>query len=73
MNCPYCGRGMLPGYIYNGNQPMQWLPDGEKPSVLAFAAAEKGVSLLNRFTLRGYHAAAFYCENCKIVIAPTDQ
>ena len=72
MNCPYCAREMLPGCLHNGDQPVQWLPDGEKPSVFAFAAAEKGVSLLNRSTLRGYQAAAFYCEKCKIVIAPTD-
>lgn len=73
MNCPYCGREMLPGRLHNGKQPVQWLPDGERPSVFAFAAAKKGVSLRNSFGAGGYQAAAFYCEKCKIVIAPTDQ
>lgn len=75
MKCPYCDKEMLSGYIPNGDQPVQWLPDGEKPSLFAFKTAEKGVALRNRFALlqaNGYAAAAFCCEKCKIVIAPTE-
>ena len=76
MNCPYCSQEMAAGYIPNGDQPVQWLPDGEKPSVLAFTTAEKGVALVNKFApfkANGYKAAAFYCKECKFVIAPTER
>lgn len=76
MKCPYCNQEMLSGYIPNGNQPVQWLPDGEKPSMLAFTTAEKGVTLVNKFAplkANGYKATAFYCKECKIVIAPTER
>ena len=44
--------------------------------MLAFATAEKGVTLVNKFAplkANGYKATAFYCKECKIVIAPTER
>lgn len=75
MKCPYCNSEMLSGYIPNGNQPVQWLPDREKPSLFSFTIAGKGVALVNEFAplkANGYKATAFYCAECKIVIAPTE-
>ena len=74
MNCPCCGKDMMLGYIYNGNQPVQWIPHGKKPSAFAFSTAEGGVPLQNRFEpikSNGYKAEAFYCGTCKLVVAPT--
>lgn len=71
MRCPYCNKEMLSGYIPNDDQPVQWLPDGERPSLLAYTTAEKGVTLMSKYALLiGYKATAFYCKECKIVIAP---
>ena len=39
MKCPYCGMEMQAGYIPNGSQPVQWIPDGEKPSLFSFSIA----------------------------------
>lgn len=75
MKCPYCGEEMSVGYIYNGNQPLQWLPDGVMPSRVNWIATDRGVSLKNNFKLfkeGGYKAEAFYCYGCHIVIAPAE-
>ena len=44
MKCPYCQKEMLRGYIPNGSQPVQWIPDGEGPSLLSFSVAGTGSS-----------------------------
>ena len=74
MKCPYCQEEMQRGYIPNGGQPVQWIPNGERPSVLSFSIAEQGVPLINQFKplkANGYKAEAHYCSNCKVIIAPT--
>jgi len=74
MRCPYCQGEMQQGYVPNGGQPVQWIPDGEKVSLLSFSVAEKGISLINQFRplkANGYRAEAHYCSNCRIVIART--
>ncbi len=74
MKCPYCQNEMSPGYIPDGRQPVQWLPEGKKPSSFAFARAKDGVSLSNFFSLwNGYQATAYYCWQCGIVIAPVEK
>ena len=72
MKCPYCSKEMECGNIYNGNQPVQWLPKGKKPSMFAFSATEDGVKLNNKFSMRGNYAEAYYCKSCHIVISMTD-
>lgn len=74
MRCPYCQKEMQRGFIPNGSQPVQWIPDGERPSAFSFSIAEHGVPLNNRFKLlkaNGYKAEAHYCSDCKVIIAPT--
>lgn len=69
MRCPYCQKEMQRGYIPNGSQPVQWIPDGERPSVLSFSVTEQGVSLVNQFKplkANGYKAEAHYCSDCKV-------
>jgi len=73
VKCPYCDRSMLDGYIYNGQQPNQWLPKGAMPARINFTTTERGITLKNRFSFfkeSGYCAEAYYCNRCKIVIAP---
>lgn len=74
MKCPYCGKEMQDGIIPNGGQPVQWIPEGSKPSYFNFTKAENGILLMNDFSLfrrNAYSAKAAYCEDCKIVIAHT--
>ena len=74
MKCPYCQEEMQFGYIPNGQQPVQWIPDGEKPSYFSISVAEQGIPLINHLKplkANGYKAEAYYCTKCKVVIAPT--
>ncbi len=76
MKCPYCNNEMKSGYIPNGQQPVQWLPEGKKPSMLSFQTNDEGVELLNKFKFfkaNGYAADAYFCPNCKLVIAKTKE
>lgn len=73
MKCPCCQEEMRLGYIPNWVQPVQWIPDGERPSLLSFSIAKMGIPLMNRFkpfTAYGYKAEAHYCPRCRLVIAP---
>lgn len=75
MNCPYCQNEMQLGNIPNWSQPVQWLPDGKRPSMFAFSVAANGVLLMNQYRIlkEGYQAKAYYCQKCKIVIAHTQE
>jgi hypothetical protein len=75
MKCPYCGKEMSEGYIYNGQQPNQWLPKGVMPARIKFTKRAEGVDLKNTFHFfkeSGYCSEAFHCYGCQIVIAPTE-
>lgn len=75
MKCPYCGNEMSEGYIFNGQQPIQWLPKGVMPARIVFTRKEEGVDLKNEFHFfkeSGYRAEAFHCYTCHIAIAPTE-
>ena len=75
MKCPHCGKEMSEGYIYNGQQPIQWLPKGVMPARIKFTKRDEGVDLKNKFSFlkeSGYSAEAFHCYECHIVIAQTE-
>jgi hypothetical protein len=65
---------MKPGYFHNGRQPIHWIPEDGKPSAFAFKTARGGVSLRHKPTsgIGGYRAEAYYCAECKVVIAKTE-
>ena len=75
MKCPHCGKEMSEGYIFNGLQPVQWLPKGAMPARFVFSKRNVGVDLKNKFSFfkeGGYSAEAFHCDVCRVVIAPTE-
>ena len=75
MKCPHCGKEMLEGYLYNGQQPIQWLPYGVMPARIKFTKRDEGGDLKNKFSFFkecGYRAEAFHCNACHIIIAPTE-
>ena len=76
MKCPHCQSEMQSGYIPNWSSPVQWLPNGKKPTLWSFSVAAGGVPLINKFRLGltyMYRAKACYCGKCKIVIARTQE
>ena len=75
MICPVCKNIMQEGYLYNGSQPVQWLPKTVRPSALSFSVKTSAVALRNTFKLfnhSGYSAVSFYCNHCKHVISPVE-
>ena len=75
MECPYCKKEMSEGYIHNGRQPIHWIPEDGKPSAFAFKTARGGVSLRHKPTtpaINGYQAEAYYCADCRMVLAKTE-
>lgn len=75
MECPYCKKEMKPGYLYNGRQPLQWIPEDGRPSAFAFSTAKSSVSLRHKPSsgIGGYRAEAFYCDACRIVMTKTER
>ena len=74
MKCPYCSKEMSCGYIYNGRNPIHWIPNKKKHPLFAFKTAKDGINLYHTTSsiLSGYSAEAFYCDVCRIVIAKTE-
>ena len=75
MTCPVCKNEMQEGYLYNGSQPVQWIPKTERPSPFSFSVAPRAVALHNSFRFfkrGGYSAPSFYCKYCRHVISPVE-
>lgn len=73
MKCPHCEREMKKGYFRHVDQPVQWIPEGSKPSIWKTGVAEGAVVIGKESFWKGYRADAFYCPACKIVIVPVKQ
>ena len=74
MKCPICNKEMSAGYIFHNKKPVQWIPNGKRPSKLAFSITEEGIDIKNTSSfssINGFRAEAYYCDKCHIVIAPT--
>ena len=72
-DCPYCGQEMKPGTLPNETYPY-WLPDGKMAPPVRFVVPKSGVTLVVRSnSLLLKKATAYYCPNCKVVIAPTER
>ena len=70
MKCPYCQQKMRPGYLQNSTQPVQWIPEGSKPSMWKGQPAKYGVPFGGGNCIwKGYTAEAHYCAACGVVIA----
>ena len=71
MKCPKCEREMKKGYLHNGTQPIQWIPENRKPSIWRGGVAEGAAVCGEENFWKGYRAEAHYCSACKVVILPT--
>ncbi len=70
MKCPNCQKEMRKGYFIDGGQPIQWIPEGTKPSIWKTGVAEGAVVLGDGSYWKNYRATAYYCAQCKMVVAP---
>ena len=72
MKCPRCEREMQKGYFRNSDQPVQWIPEGSKPSIFKTGIAEGAVVLGDSSFWSGYRATAYRCSSCHIIIVPEE-
>ena len=68
MKCPYCEREMKKGYLLDREAPIQWIPEGGKPSLFKGTLADGAIQLGGGSYWKNYRADADYCTNCKCVI-----
>lgn len=69
MQCPYCGKEMVKGYIYGDRYRLKWLPEDKK--LLMGIWANGGVSLGTAGILGRPKVETYMCESCKKLIIDT--
>ena len=70
MDCPYCKKEMQKGNIMSGTH-IRWYPEEVETTV--FAEWESTVRLHTGGWLDSAKAEAYYCCDCRIVIAPVPE
>ena len=74
MKCPYCGKDMEDGYIYNFDRTIGviWYPKGKLPGhfITAKSIKKKGGMALSSYSLRrgGSKLSSSICKSCNIGI-----
>ena len=68
MKCPKCEREMRKGYLRSTYQPVQWIPEGSKPSPWISGVAKDAVVFGRESSWKDYRAEACYCDACKMVV-----
>lgn len=68
MKCPYCGKEMDDGYIFNGKTDIVWTPKDQKPSLFINQTREGQILLKKMNYLKGCKIKVVRCPICKIQI-----
>ena len=66
MNCPYCQKEMLPGYI-QCRDGLTWTPRRQPVAALSFLG-RGSVPLSNGAAANGRTVYAYRCESCQKII-----
>lgn len=70
MNCPYCGKELIAGFIYGGsygvNHSLRWLPEAKEPT-LEVLELEAEMLSTNRFFSQP-RVKSYKCVSCKKMI-----
>lgn len=68
LKCPYCGKEMHRGVIYQDRYALKWIPEeNDKGVVLQWLS--KGIKLTNSLEKGGVES--LYCEYCEKIIIDT--
>ncbi|MDF2839348.1 MAG: hypothetical protein K0Q99_119 [Clostridia bacterium] len=75
MNCPYCTKELIPGFIYGGsygvNHSLRWLPETKMPTL---AALELDSELLSTNKLASQPRVKSYkCIHCNKMVINLDE
>lgn len=53
MKCPYCAKEMSCGYIYNGRNPVSWIPRESRMPIFGFLKPSNCVNLYHTIQVHG--------------------
>ena len=68
LNCPYCGKEMHKGVIYQDRYALKWIPEeNDKGEVLQWLS--KGIKLTD--SLENGGVESLYCQDCEKIIIDT--
>lgn len=74
MNCPYCEKELIPGFIYGGsygvNHSLRWLPETKMPTLAALELESEMLSS-QRFSSQP-KVKCYKCANCRKMIIDLD-
>ena len=69
--CPYCGKEMVRGSLPNETPPY-FLPAGERAPLFRMIVPRSGIELVPDPSATVWQEAiAYYCKDCRIVVAQT--
>ncbi len=66
MNCPYCNKELLEGYI--PTQALEWVPKNGEPKLKYTANKDDGFRIGKHSFFDAKHQIAFYCNSCEKII-----
>ncbi len=70
MECPYCQRELVEGYIYGDRYLLKWLPANKKLFLGLACGSEKLPNVENSFRPK---VRAYRCYECKKMIIDLEQ
>ena len=70
MQCPYCKKELMEGYIPASKMALMWLPESGKTPATIYQKTKTGINLTKVPFLRMQKAQSFYCDKCNVVITP---
>ncbi len=73
MECPYCSKNLIKGYIKTGGEVITWSSDPKRKPILSsrWKVFENEVKLGTYHYFKGGRVCAYRCENCEKIIIDT--
>jgi len=75
MNCPYCGKELIAGFIYGGsygvNHSLRWLPVTKEPTLASLEL--DSITLSKKGFLSQPKVKSYKCDYCKKMIIDLDE
>lgn len=68
MDCPYCHKEMLLGYIPVYKGALEWIPFNQRGSSFIWGSAKDGVKITRIAVMTVPQKEAFACKDCHLIL-----
>lgn len=68
MDCPYCGKPLVKGYLYGSNAPLAWMPEDKKPTLGIWVTDGEVLKESEKYLFTPPRVTAYKCYECKKMI-----